>query len=661
MDENDARRDRPPRSTRSTSIFRLQRLFDAAPWRVVIVSMVLLAWSISVLAQQSCGRIEILAAAGGRDGESFKMLSAVKTLIERKSRNVRVTILPTRGTEENLRLLREGKVHLATAQADVSLEDWLSRTAGWGPAAPGPAMSGPRDGGLIAVLFIDKVQLLACGFAPPGRSPDVAMSAQTVFSTLVERGIRAPVYVPYEEGGPSGGQYRTFLRVVEHYGLHPARDFVFKDLRGAIPPCDERERFSLIFKVRAEGNADIQRALNRGWRLAALSNTRSLRLTNRALTYGQIYAGTYRIRRAEGPSVPEPVQDLDTVAVRRFLLGRKDEQFPGWLVRDIAQILNERGPALARTATAASDALDGFFLGASTLNSKAALKDAGLPLHPEVAVYYDPRLSWFAWLNSNGDGLGFVLGIIGILASGLEAVRRAIRQWFLSARKDFADRLVNRATRLMKPTQVAGMSPYHLHVAHRDASLEDRVQALSDEMERRFGVSPGVPAATLEAVERVSAKTTVDHVLNCIYLLVDAQGRLVILDQLFNDAGVALDDEEISEESFRTVNQAIRAAREAIETDIASSRRQISLHFVERLMLHVPDATGAGPIIRGLEPADSGPEDILQEALPILTSPIVFSRESFRTFTDAYHLARPMPVDVSHPTAPSSLLPAPSS
>ena len=647
---------------RTSNISRLQRLFDAAPWRVVIVSIVLIIWSLQLLTQQSCGRVDVVVAAGGQDGESYKMLTAVKTLLERQSANVKMTVLATRGTEENLRLLRDGNVHLATAQADVSLEDWLSlRTL---PSAPngagarrklgfGSANAESPEGGLVAVLFVDKIQLLACGLALEPQQD--ALTAQGVFSSLIERGVKTTVYLPYEAGGPSGGQYRTFLRVARHYGLHAERDFEFRSLQGEIPLCDRREQNRLVFRVRAEGNAAIQRALNRGWRLVELRNTGSLRLTNRALVHGRLFAGTYRVRHADGPSSPAPPRDLDTVAVRRLLLARRDKALPGWLVRQVAGALNERGTDLARTTTVAPDAMDRFFLNVSGLNSRKALAETGLPLHPEVAVYYDPRLSWFAWLNSNGDGLGFVLGIIGIIASGLEAVRRGIKRWFLSSRKDFADRLVNRATRLMKPTQLAGLSSYHFHVPMRDEPLERRVQTLSDEMETRFGLSAALPSDTLEAVARVSAQTKVNLVLNSVYLLVDAQGRLVILDQLFNDAGQALDDEEISEESFRTVNQAIRAAREAIESDIESNRRQISLHFVQRLMRHVPDGTASGPVFADPNLADADPEDILHEALPILTSPIVFSRESFRTFTDAYHLARPVPLDVSRPAAPSAL------
>ena len=624
---------------RTITVSVLQRIFDAAPWRVVILSVVVMGWSLSVLTQQSCGRVVVSVAAGGQDGESFKMLSAVGRLIERRHSNVTVKVLSTKGTEENLRALGAGRVDLATAQADVALEDWLT------PRARGA-------GGLMAVLFVDKAQLLACGL--PGARERGPLTAQQAFMALSRRQAKAVVYLPYEEGGPSGGQYRTFLHLARHYGLVPHRHFAFRNAEGDVPPCTDDERLNLVFRVRADGNASVQRALDQGWRLVALQNTGSLRLTNRALIRSSILAGTYRVQRPDRPALPEPTRDIDTVAVRRLLLAREGGDVPGWLIRDIARVLNKQGPQLARTATAAPDAMDGVFLGVAGLNTRPALFEVGLPLHSAVAVYYNPGLSWFAWLNSNGDGLGFVLGFLGILASGLEAARRWVARWFVSSRKDYADGLVNEATRLMKPMEPARNPAWLRDASTEEASLEHRVQVLADEMESRSGLMRVVSSETLEAVEKISGLTRARVVRESVVQLVDAQGRLKILEHLFSEAGVALDTEEISEESFRTVNQAIRIAREAIEAEIEGSRRQVSLHFVQRLMHLVPDRAGSGFFFGGGDAADVYPEDILHEALPVLTSPLLFSRESFRTFTDAYHLARPHPPGATEPIAPAN-------
>ena len=613
----------------------LQRIFDAAPWRVVILSVVVMAWSLSVLTQQSCGRVVVSVAAGGKDGESYKMLSAVSRLIQRRHPNVTIKVLATKGTEENLRRLNGGGVELATAQADVALDAWLTRSA---------ATKDAGSGGLMAVLFVDKVQLLACGLPQKG----APFSAQQAFAALAERKTKAVVYLPYEAGGPSGGQYRTFLHLAEHYGLLPHRDFEFRNAEGEVPRCTDRERFNLVFRVRADGNAGVQRALDSGWRLVALQNTGSMRLTSRALVRSEVLAGTYRVKRPGRPSLPEPTRDIDTVAVRRLLLAREGSGMPGWLVRDITRVLIEQGPKLARTATGAADAMDGVFLGVRALNTRPAIAEVGLPLHTDVAVYYNPGLSWFAWLNSNGDGLGFVLGLLGILASGLEAARRWVARWFVSSRKDLADRLVNEATRLMKPMEQVQVSVGEAG----EGSLGLRVQALSDHMEAKFDIMTIVSSDTLAAVEKISELTRVRVVLECVYQLVDAQGRLKVLEHLFADAGAALDAEEISEESFRTVNQAIRVAKGAIEAEIEGSRRQISLYFVQRLMRLVPDRGGSGPMFGG-DGTDVYPEDILHDALPVLTNPLVFSRESFRTFTDAYHLARPHPPGGTEPVAPA--------
>ena len=68
-------------------------------------------------------------AAGTSSGESFLLGSALKTVVERHYLRIRITLLETGGTVENLQMLEDGRAQLATAQADIS---------------PGPGPSGRR-------------------------------------------------------------------------------------------------------------------------------------------------------------------------------------------------------------------------------------------------------------------------------------------------------------------------------------------------------------------------------------------------------------------------------------------------------------------------------------------------------------------------------------
>jgi TRAP transporter TAXI family solute receptor len=118
-------------------------------------------------------------AAGTSSGESYILGNALKTIVERHYPRIRITLLKTGGTVENLQMLEDGRAQLATAQADIS---------------PGPRARA------LAVLYDDTFQLL------------VPKDSQ-VQSLVDLRGQRIAL-------AQSGGQYQSFLRVVEHFGDH---------------------------------------------------------------------------------------------------------------------------------------------------------------------------------------------------------------------------------------------------------------------------------------------------------------------------------------------------------------------------------------------------------------------------------------------------------
>src|SRR5262249_56184256 len=72
-------------------------------------------------------------------GESYVMSSALKAVVEQHDPKIQITVRETGGTAENLHLLEQGHVEMATAQADV-------------PAGPSAR--------LVAYLYEDVFQLL---------------------------------------------------------------------------------------------------------------------------------------------------------------------------------------------------------------------------------------------------------------------------------------------------------------------------------------------------------------------------------------------------------------------------------------------------------------------------------------------------------------------
>src|ERR1700689_5708780 len=135
--------------------------------------------SVLVLVFLQRSKTEYLTLAGGSSsGESYILGKALKTVVERHYPRIKISLLETGGTVENLQMLEDGRAQLATAQADI--------------------LPGPRARA-VAVLYDDTLQLLV-----PKDSP--------AKSLIDLQGRRIAL-------AQSGGQFQSFLRVVEHFGL----------------------------------------------------------------------------------------------------------------------------------------------------------------------------------------------------------------------------------------------------------------------------------------------------------------------------------------------------------------------------------------------------------------------------------------------------------
>ena len=105
---------------------------------LVVLSLGLIAILAIVWLQQSKTE-HLTLAAGAPSGESYILGNALKTVVERHYPRIRITLLETGGTVENLQMLEDGRAQLATAQSDI--------------------LPGPRARAL-AVLYDDTFQLL---------------------------------------------------------------------------------------------------------------------------------------------------------------------------------------------------------------------------------------------------------------------------------------------------------------------------------------------------------------------------------------------------------------------------------------------------------------------------------------------------------------------
>ncbi len=79
-----------------------------------------LAAGLAIIFVQRSRTEYLTLAAGTSSGESYILGNALKTVVERHYPRIRITLLETGGTVENLQMLEDGRAQLATAQADIS-------------------------------------------------------------------------------------------------------------------------------------------------------------------------------------------------------------------------------------------------------------------------------------------------------------------------------------------------------------------------------------------------------------------------------------------------------------------------------------------------------------------------------------------------------------
>ena len=190
---------------------------DASPDDVAVIKEELTTAHATIKARLARATDGFAIAAGPEHGQYLRF---AKALFDAKG--TRAVTLVTRGGEENLELLRAGKVSLALAQADAALAAYEG--------------SGPfRDRGPHSVLR-------AVGSLYP-EPVHVIVRADSPFTTLASlKGRRVAV------GMPGAASRRTALSVLEAHGLNLA----------AIKPLDLALTDALVGLQRKEVDAAIQ-------------------------------------------------------------------------------------------------------------------------------------------------------------------------------------------------------------------------------------------------------------------------------------------------------------------------------------------------------------------------------------------------------------------
>ena len=297
---------------------------------------------------------QITIAAGSKEGESYLFSQVMAKVVAIHQPKIKITVIETQGSEENIKLLEENKVQLATAQADI------------------PVLPSAR---IVSNLFPDMFQLVV-----------KENSGIKDISNLKGKRIGLP---------PQGsGQYQSFLFLAQHYNLKINELFAFAVSEKETDAAFNNNQVDAVFRVRPPGNKSILDLVQkRGGRLVAIDQAGAMKIKKPSLEAGFIPKGAYQ----GFPAIPPT--DLPTVAVQRVLLA--NQKVEADVIRQITSILYERRQELATLMPEAA------YINPPNLSGVSLL-----PIHPGAQIYYNKDKPSF--LQENADWLGLFLSI-GVL------------------------------------------------------------------------------------------------------------------------------------------------------------------------------------------------------------------------------------------------------
>ena len=326
--------------------------------------------------------VELRLGADQLNSEPYEMASAIAHVVGRSNPKIKISVISTGGSSENMTLLANDRLDLALVQADVISRDNVS---------------------LLAVLYSDIFQLLVRDDSNINTLKDLEGS----------RIALPPV---------TSGQYRAFWFLANHYGLAPERINAIPMNTRAADDALVTGSVDAVFRVRGPRNASIRVLVGRTkLRFIPIDQGEALHLRRPAFKEAKLPKGSYR------GDPPVPPIDLPTVSVDRMLVARDD--LPEDVVRAITRVLFENRRDLAlRTPLAA------------LIRQPEIQQGTMLPLHEGALGYYDREKP--SLLEEKAEFLALILSALVLLSSLLIAAIRRINENKQGRIEDYAGQLL---------------------------------------------------------------------------------------------------------------------------------------------------------------------------------------------------------------------------
>ncbi|MEM6717001.1 MAG: TAXI family TRAP transporter solute-binding subunit [Cyanobacteria bacterium P01_C01_bin.147] len=343
---------------------------------IIVFLSVLGALGFGLKTWQERSRVyDLVLASGSQTGEYYAFSQALAEVVEQNHPQIRIEVVATDGSADNMSRLRDNDAQLALVQSDTPVE---------------------RPVRAIARLFPEMFHLLVRKDA----------NIQTVADLRNQRIALMP------EGS---GSYALFWPLVNHYGL-TADNFQ------VTPQTPEMAYETLLageaealFRVMTLGNPTMQAVLqNEAIQLLAIDQVEALQLSLPYLEAQTIPKGTYDGGR------PLPAQDLSVVAVNALLVIH--ENMP-----------DEVAHALTNTLYTHRNELVTRYPRAALIRLPDSGNDLGLPLHPGAQAFYDRNEPEF--IVEYAEPIGLLISVSVLLGSSLWQ----FRIWLKGRQKNRAD------------------------------------------------------------------------------------------------------------------------------------------------------------------------------------------------------------------------------
>lgn len=561
-----------------------QFLFCSLSAALTVVSLVLMG---RIAERTLIGR-RLVVAAGNETGGSYRFSRAFKAVVEANS-SLRVDVCATDGTDDNIRALERTPL----------VEPALCTSGGSTQRLRADLITAQADRlyDSLTTRNSDSTPTTQESPAEPGPWLPPATSARAIavlyqdhFQLLVNparyRGaIDAATFdIPRLQGRTigtpqAGGQRPSLKTLSDHFGFsHDNLDLNLSRQDGS-NPCQEVQSLDAIFRVRRLGNSEIRQLVDCGWLPVAIPQAQALQTTQYpAYNPATIPQGSYQ------GSPPIPATDLGTIAVDRLFVAHR--RLPGWVVETLADVLYEHQHDLRQAIIELSAPnelnFDPEVVIPLVSNITEPTADNILPVHRGAAAFYSPLQLPFVVENA-----------------------------------DFAALLIS-----------IGVLAYSAYIQLKNLRANTEIKALIDLIK-----PPDIELDTENALTSGPAvDVTPDTLIRELEAVFEQHRQL---DEDFKRVSSLLDHE-----GFRAYSEAYKSAREMLERKIEDRQRSLSSLYVDQVIdfleLIQQPSTNAVDLDELSETLDT----TFINAANQLTKKDIFSRESFRTFSEAYEIAR---------------------